>query len=269
MERVHLTEEKETLLITLYARALESKSEKPILRDVYAEELIRRIDYDFDRLKITPDDLVTASIRAGQLDKWTAEFMQSRPNSLILHLGCGLDSRVFRVDPPAGVQWFDVDYPEVIDLRRRLYPERAAYQMIPTSVTESDWFDLIHHNKPTLIVAEGLMMYLAETEVRQLLDHVVARFPGGELIFDAFNQYGVRMATRHRGMKVTQACVKWGIDDPLDLEKWNPRLKFMDEVAFTDAPGIGKLPFWQKTAIRLTRFLPSIRRVHRLLRYRF
>jgi len=37
-----------------------------------------------------------------------------------------MDSRVFRVDPPASVQWFDVDYPDVIDLRRSLFPERAA-----------------------------------------------------------------------------------------------------------------------------------------------
>ncbi|CCV05358.1 Tetracenomycin polyketide synthesis O-methyltransferase tcmP (fragment) [Mesorhizobium metallidurans STM 2683] len=57
----------------------------------------------------------------------------------MLHLGCGLDTRIFRVDPPQGVEWFDVDYPEVIELRRKLYPSRDHYHRVASSVTEPDW----------------------------------------------------------------------------------------------------------------------------------
>jgi O-methyltransferase involved in polyketide biosynthesis len=61
----------------------------------------------------------------------------------VLHLGCGLDSRVFRIDPLATVHWYDIDFPDVIELRRRLYPERHDYTLIPASVTEAGWLDAI------------------------------------------------------------------------------------------------------------------------------
>ncbi|WP_437626465.1 hypothetical protein [Sorangium sp. So ce1151] len=42
IEPVHLT--KETLLIMLYGKAVESRSKDPILRDEAAEEAVRRLD---------------------------------------------------------------------------------------------------------------------------------------------------------------------------------------------------------------------------------
>ena len=78
-------------------------------------------------------------------------------SSTVLHLGCGLDSRVFRIDPPATVRWYDVDLPDVIDLRRRLYPERHDYELIATSVTDLRWLDGIPADRPVLVVAEGLV----------------------------------------------------------------------------------------------------------------
>ena len=118
-EKVHLTKEKETLLATLYARALESQSPNPILRDEMAEDAVRHIDYDFDRLKV---DTLSIAMRARQFDSWTTEYLADHPDAVVLHLGCGLDSRVYRINPPPGVRWLDVDFPEVIELRRRVYP---------------------------------------------------------------------------------------------------------------------------------------------------
>src|SRR6185436_3460946 len=69
-EKVQLTKEKETLLATLYARALESRSPDPILRDPLAEEAVRRIDYNFERLKV---DTLSIAIRAKQFDLWTTD----------------------------------------------------------------------------------------------------------------------------------------------------------------------------------------------------
>ena len=51
-EKDHFTKEKETLLATLYARALESQSKDPTLRDPAAEEAIRRIDHDWAKFKM-------------------------------------------------------------------------------------------------------------------------------------------------------------------------------------------------------------------------
>jgi O-methyltransferase involved in polyketide biosynthesis len=167
---VHLTEERATLLGTLYGRALDARSENPILRDAFAADLIPRIDYDFRKLGIGNDDAVGVAMRARLLDRWTAAFIDRYPDATVLHLGCGLDSRGFRVDPPPSVRWFEVDYPDVIELRRRLYPTRAAHRLIGSSVTDERWLDEVAAGTSVMIVAEGLLMYLQEQAVRDLAD---------------------------------------------------------------------------------------------------
>jgi O-methyltransferase involved in polyketide biosynthesis len=146
-EKVHFTKEKETMLVTLYGRALNSQSKDPILSDLAAEEAIRRIDYDFMNLNVKWNDILAIAARAKMFDLWTDEYLASHPDAVVLHLGCGLDSRVFRIDPPASILWFDVDFPEIIELRQRLFPERAEYHMIGTSVTELSWLDQVPISK--------------------------------------------------------------------------------------------------------------------------
>jgi|SRR5664280_366319 hypothetical protein len=69
--------------------------------------------------------------RAATFDQLTNQYLAEAPDATVLHVGCGMDSRVFRVDPPASVQWFDVDYPDVIDLRRQLFPHARNLSKYP------------------------------------------------------------------------------------------------------------------------------------------
>src|SRR5262245_13504420 len=104
-----------------------------------------------------------------------------RPESTVLHLGCGLDTRVYRIDPRPKVRWFDVDFPDVIALREQLYPERDGYRRIGSSVTDVAWLDAIPGDTPVLVVAEGLMMYLHEKDGTALLRRITEQFPSGQL----------------------------------------------------------------------------------------
>jgi len=54
-----------------------------------------------------------------------------------------------------GVRWFAVDYPEMIELHRKLYPERASYHRIGSSVTEAGWLDEVPRDRTAWILAEG------------------------------------------------------------------------------------------------------------------
>ena len=114
--KVYLTKEKETLLITLYAKALDSRSENSILNDKAANNLVNTIDYDFDKLK-NPANGNVIVVRAKQFDEWLKEFLKENSVAVVLNLGCGLDTRVNRINPSPKISWFDVDYPEVIKLR--------------------------------------------------------------------------------------------------------------------------------------------------------
>lgn len=266
-EKVHLTKEKETLLATLYARALESRSPNPILRDEMAEDAVRRIDYDFEHLKV---DTLSIAMRAKQFDIWTTEFLADHPGATVLHLGCGLDSRVFRIDPPASVRWFDVDYPEVIELRRRLYPERAGYEMIGSSLTDLQWLDAIPGDHPAWILAEGVTMYLSADIMNPLLSRLTNHFSSGAIAFDAIGPAAVRMARANRSIRATGATFGgFSVDDPQELQKVAPKLEFVKESRTPEMPGYPKLPLLTRALVRVFDAVPSLRKLSRLLLYRF
>ncbi len=188
-EKVRLTKERETYLPTLYGKALDNRAEHPILGDTFADEVVRRIDFDFEKLHLASGGAVTLPMRAKHLDGWTREFLAAHPESTVLNLGCGLDSRVFRIDPPAAVRWYDVDLPDVIELRSRLYPQRHGCQMIASSVTDLDWLDGIPGDRPVIVVAEGLMQYLSWDEAVALFTRITTQFPSGQVIFDAYSRF--------------------------------------------------------------------------------
>jgi O-methyltransferase involved in polyketide biosynthesis len=215
-----------TNLVTLYLRAHESQSRRTILGDKAAAEAVDRIDYDFKRIhrsSLPASNQYLVALRAKQLDDWCGEFLERHSDAVVLHLGCGLDGRAFRLDPPASVLWFDLDQPGVIELRRRLYCETEQYRMIGSSVTDPQRLDSIPTGRPTLVVAEGLLMYLTEHEVRRLLDRLVDRFGHGQLLFDTVSPLGPPLSRAF-----TKGIVKWGIGNARDMQGWNPALRFLE-----------------------------------------
>ena len=268
-EKVLLAQEKETLLITLYGRAVDNHQTHPILADKTSEDVIHRIDYDFRKLKTTAGDRFAVVLRAKQLDRWIAAFLANNPDAIVLHLGCGLDTRIFRIDPPASVDWYDLDYPEVVALRKRLYPERAGYRMIASSVTDQGWLEQVPAGGLALIIAEGLTMYLSECEVRSLLERITNHFSGGEIAFDALSSVAVGLAQHHKSIKATGASITWGVDDPHEIESWNHRLKFVDESSIVGSPDVAMLPWAYRILCGGLNHFASFRSRSRLLRYSF
>ncbi|MDI1449080.1 class I SAM-dependent methyltransferase [Polyangium sp. 6x1] len=268
-EKVTLREEKETLLLTVYGKAEESRMPDSLLRDRFAAEAIARVNYDFSKLKVRRDDMISLAIRAHLLDNWTREFIGRHPDAIVLHLGCGLDSRVFRVDPPASVRWFDVDYPEVIALRGRLYPERAGSTLLGTSLTDPQWLDAVPADRPAMIVAEGVLPYLREDEVPRLFNRITAHFPAGDMGFDCYSRFGVRLLRRHQSIRATGASVHWGLDDPHDLEAQVPKLVFVGEVSSHDPAQLARMSRATRLLSRIFLSIPALKKAGRIVRYRF
>ncbi len=244
-EKIHLTKEHETYLMTVYGKALDNRDKNPILGDRFADEALQKIDFDFTKLKLPKGGNISLPVRAKHFDTWVREFLSSHPQATVLHLGRGLDSRVFRIDPPSTVSWYDVDFPDVIDLRRRLYPERADYTMIPASVTEPGWLDAIPSDRPLLAVAEGLVQHLSQEDTFTLLNRITERFPSGQILFDVYSRMTARQlnfAYRFavRGAKASNAgapvAVGWGMDDPQEIIDGVPRLKLVSAISFLTLP---------------------------------
>ena len=268
-EKVHLTGERETLLLTLYGKALESRLPNSLLGDHFADEAVRKIDYDFSRLKVDANLGVGLAIRAKTLDVRVEDFLSRNPNAIVLHLGCGLDTRIFRIDPPAGIEWFDVDYPEVIELRRKLYPSRDHYQLIGSSLTEPDWLAEVPRNRPAIVVAEGLTPYLPADEGPRLFSRLVSHLASGELMFDAYSRFGLKLLRLNPSLRATGAEVHWAIEDPHELELAVPKLRFVEDISAYEPEHAARMGWSAKLFVRLWKHIPALRKIGRLLRYRF
>lgn len=273
-EKVTLTGEKETLLVTLFAKAEESRLPDSLLRDRFAAMAVAGIDYDFASLCIDRDLMIGLALRADILDRWTRDFIARHPTATVLHIGCGLDSRVFRIDPPAGVRWFDVDYPEVVDLRRKLYPDREGYRLIGSSVTQPDWLGEVPSDQPMLVIAEGLLPYLAGNEVPHLLGRLAGHAPSGEQIFDAYSRLGLRLISLQPSIRATGAALHWALDDPHDLERQVPGLTLATCLSAHDPEGydpaqIARMSWLARVSVWAFALVPAIGNIGWLLRYRF
>jgi len=266
--KITFTGAQETLLATLYGRALDNRSPDPVLGDAEADRLGREIDYDFRRTGITPGVATGVAARAKLLDDWTAEFLAARPEATVLHLGCGLDTRAHRLGPPPSVRWFDVDHPEVIELRRRLLREPDGdYHMIGASVTDEGWLEGLPGDRPVVAVFEGLSMYLREEEGRRLIERITTHFPRGQVLFDCYSRLAIRLQRLVPTIRSTGARLYWGIDDPRELERWG--LTCLDAVRALELPGLERAPLRERVRLRLAARIPRMRDTGRLLRYAF
>lgn len=265
--KIHLTQEKATLLITLHAKALDNRSNHSLLHDKMADEIMSAIDYDFTKFKGLGNDNVTV-VRAKQYDDWLKEFLRENSGAVVLYLGCGLDTRVTRINPPETVSWFDVDYPEVIQLRKNFYADTHSYKMVASSITDSDWLAQIPSDRPVMIVAEGVFEYLTQDEVKSLLNCVTDYFSHGWIAFDVMSSYAVNMG-RSSLAETTGARHKWAVDDVSEIDKMDHKLTRIANVPALKSPFIKELPVGFRLMYGCASLIPRFRNILRLLKYQF
>lgn len=263
VDRVRLRGVTETMLFTLYCRALDNESRRPILCDHYASEVLKAVYEHIPlKIKLATADRYIVTLRAKRFDGWTREFLAAHPDAVVLHLACGLDSRAFRVDVPETVEWFDLDFPEVVGLREGLYPSRPGYRTVAASATEAGWLDDVPTGRPLLMIAEGLLMYLPVSQVKALLHRLTGRFGQGQLLFDVVAPWIARISG------LSGYRLYWGIDDPHEIEKWDPRLSLMDDApVFLDHAQVPQARY--RLPYQLLSAVPSLRDAFRPLRFRF
>ncbi|HEX3045968.1 MAG TPA: class I SAM-dependent methyltransferase [Bacillota bacterium] len=267
MNKIVLTEEKETLLIPLYGKAKESQKKAPLLIDNKAVEIISQIDYNFQSLKIPEKTNIMMCLRAKLIDNFVKDFLANETESVALHLGCGLDSRYHRVFNPT-VDWYDVDFKEVMDIRKLFYEETGHYHLISSSVTEDQWLEKVPRDqKQYIVIAEGLFMYLKEDDIKALLNKLKDRIGRYILIFDAFSVFTAKNVNHHPSIKKTGAIVRWGIDNPKELTQWATGIRFIQEQYFTSNQEIKNLDAGSRMMFKIANLFPAAKKAQRLLIY--
>jgi O-methyltransferase involved in polyketide biosynthesis len=269
-EKITLTGAQETMLATLYGRALDSRLANSVLRDSTADDVVSRIDYDFRKTRIQGTTAIGIAIRAKQLDIWTRQFLGAHPSATVLHLACGLDTRAQRLAPACSVRWVDLDMPDVISLRSRLLPEPGGdYRMAAASVTSDEWLTEVPADRPTVAVFEGLSMYLTPDDGERLIQRICQRFPSGQLLFDCYGSVGIKLQKLVPAVRNAGATLHWGIDDPYSLESLHEGLTCLDAVRSVDMPYLDRLPLAGRISMRMMSHVPVLRDAGRILRYQF
>ena len=277
MHRGELQPVEETALLTLYARALDSRRARPILGDALADEVAAKIDYDFAGLGVMGSTERFVALRAKMLDARIRAFTAEHPDAVVVDLGAGLSSAVFRIDPPKTVDWYNVDLPTVIRLRDDLLPGRDHTHSVSASVAHRDWPDAIPANRPTMVVADGLFAFLDESTIVDLFRRITEHFSSGVLAFYDYGKVsrtsrlpGKLLPTRKRmGRLLASAWAFDGFKDAHHPETWNPRLRLIEEVSAMTEPDLASFPAVWRLAGRMSAHVPAIARKARVLCYRF
>jgi len=248
-----------TLLIPLYYRAMESQRPDALVRDPKAVELAGQLDCDFSGVQRLENEQVNYLLRMREFDRLARAFLAEHPNGVIVDLGCGLDTRFERVDN-GQVEWYGLDLPEVIELRRELLDETPRSRFIGCSVLDFSWMDVLsgQAGKRFLFLAEAVLVYLEEADVRRLVQALAERFSGAELVCEAYSPVVIRLHPRPPAV----ARPRWGLKDDRDVEAWAPGIRLLGRWYFFDEPEP------RLGAFRLMRHVPFIARAVRVVHYR-
>jgi O-methyltransferase involved in polyketide biosynthesis len=232
-----------SLWLTLCGRALDNRSPRPILGDATSDQIVRTLDYDYGKLNIDTNFRLSVALRAKKLDQVAAGFLARHPDAVGLDLGAGLDTRVTRLNVPATVDWYDVDFPAVAAARESVVPRHPRGHIIGADVRDPGWLDAIPTDRPAVIVADGLMGFLSEDEMVSLWNRLINHFPSGELVFNAYTRFAVWVARHARGSKSVADMIKFpGMDDPRVPESWNPKLHLVKEIVLSLEPEVAEFP---------------------------
>jgi O-methyltransferase involved in polyketide biosynthesis len=221
----------ETLLMTLYVRARESQRLGGTFKDEKAVAMVNQIACDFSRLRMQRHDEVAVIMRMKKFDSHVRSFLARNPDAVVVHIGCGLDTRFERVDNSL-VEWFDLDMPDVIGLRQKLIGnDSTRYHTLATSVFDDGWFEEVSRFKPrpTMFLAEGVLPYFEEAQVKSLVLKLRKHFPGSELVCDAHTPFVIWADNLHLAFAKVKARLHWSIRHSRDVEGWGEDIHLLDE----------------------------------------
>ena len=220
-----------TLYIPLYGKALVSRQGK-ILNDPSAEAIWAKEGFALHAKARSKWLAYFMGMRSAVIDQWTQNRLTD--DTLVLHLGCGLDARCERVARKG--RWYDVDLPEVIEVRKQHFSETANYYMLGADLTAEEWLDALPQSQRAVVVMEGVSMYLPQDALFQLCTRLKTRFAELELILDAYTSLAVHLSNRGNPIRTVGAQACTGLDNPHAVP-----LEFVQQLSMTPEDLIAQL----------------------------
>lgn len=205
-----------TLYIPLYGKAYVSRKGL-FLADSRAEEIWAAEQFPLKGKSKSKWLAYYMGIRSAVFDDWAREQIASTDGAIVLHMGCGMDSRALRVGECTPM-WYDLDFPEVMAERARYFTETERYRMLPCDLRREGWAEQIPHSKRAIVIMEGVSMYLSPEELRSVLGAISDRFDRVALLMDCYSTLAARMSKYKNPINDVGVTTVYGIDDPRAAE---------------------------------------------------
>jgi methyltransferase (TIGR00027 family) len=198
----------DTALGVAVERAREAERKRPLFRDPYAGKLAgergRRI-WRETRHRLVSSGVV---VRTAVFDELILQAVNRDRAACVLNLGAGLDARPYRLDLPADLRWVEADLPGILDYKAKLLVgerPRCRLERLGVDLTDAtarrSLLDQVAAGRPTLVVCEGVIVYLTHDDVAglasDLADRSDFRWWAIDLVGALFIQWGNRIVGRH------------------------------------------------------------------------
>lgn len=253
-----------TLYIPLYGKALVSRA-GILLHDPKAEEIWAAEGFELRGRAASKWLAYSMAMRAAVFDEWTAARMEENPDAVVLHLGCGLDSRCQRIG--GGNDWYDVDFPEVIRERRKYYSETEKYHMVPGDLRQEGWLEAIPAGRDVVVIMEGVSMYLPPEALEAFLRGLGTRFSSVWLLMDCYSVFAAKASRYKNPIHQVGVTEVYGLDDPAALGK-KTGLVFEKAHCMTPARLICQLGAGERVVFSNLYAGKTARRLYRLYEFR-
>ena len=264
-----LTESQSTLLMPLWARAMENRHPQPLMEDRKAVEIVDSLEFDFASFEAKGVPQADYCIRASVIDQLVTEFLADHPSGTVVEFGVGLDTRFDRLDN-GQVSWIELDLPHVIDLRERFFESTERRRMLRGSIAEADWIEQVIPlvKGPTLFVAEGVLYFITAAQVHTLIANLVSRFTSSSFVFDAQSPWFLRFSNLRQ--PVPNAQMKFSVGNVRELCGPNSKQHVHRWIGYGDSPyydgkmqRLSPLKFWGR------RLCPPVRSMFKIIDLRW
>ncbi|PIE54488.1 MAG: hypothetical protein CSA35_05975 [Dethiosulfovibrio peptidovorans] len=188
-----------TLYVPLVGRIYASHHHRDILYDPKALSVEDKLPPQvFDMKGQSEYTLLASAVRARLVNDRIQNFLKAHPGATVVNVGCGLDTS-YDVNANNSARWFSLDLPEVIELRRTLFPEGERETYLARSMFDYSWIDDVKSqtgSRPVLVTAAGVLHYFHEDQVVDFLRHL-AGFGRNQVLFDAVSPVGLWFSRRY------------------------------------------------------------------------
>lgn len=232
-----------TMYIPLYGKAYVSRKGL-FLSDKKAEEIWSKAAFPLKGKAKSKWLAYYMGIRSAVFDDWVKA--HTAPDTVVIHVGCGLDSRVLRVNTT--LPWYDVDFPEVLAERKRYYAENEFYHMLAGDVRNCEWLSEIPKAKHAIVVMEGVSMYVTVEDLRNFTANLDARFEKIDLLTDCYSTLAAKLSKYKNPVKSVGVNEVYGLDDPTSIQ--SKGLVYTGELDMTPQGYIDELQGFEKRLFR-------------------